>query len=78
MSMFIGAASNGFGMVGIWPSARILSVRANQAGQDTFTAVNFIKGVQRCSDAAVEFGVKVVLMPYSSSVALTAGVPGSV
>ena len=72
MSMFIGAASNGFGMVGIWPSARILSVRANQAGQDTFTAVNFIKGVQRCSDAAVEFGVKVVLMPYSSSVALTA------
>ena len=72
MSAFIGAPSNGFGMVGLWPSARILSVRANEAGQDAFTAVNFIKGIQRCSEAATAFDVKVVLMAYSSSLALTA------
>ena len=71
MAMFIGAPSNGFGMVGIWPAARILSVRANITGQEAFTAVNYINGVKRCSDAAIAYGIKVVVMPAASEFALT-------
>ncbi len=71
MAMFIGAPSNGFGMVGIWPAARILSVRANVAGEEAFTAVDYINGVKRCSDAAIAYGVKVVVMPAASEFALT-------
>jgi hypothetical protein len=71
MAMFIGGPSNGFGMVGIWPFARILSVRANVAGEETFTSVSYINGVKRCSDAAPAYGVKVVALPASSAFALT-------
>jgi subtilisin family serine protease len=71
MAMFIGGASNGFGMVGLWPAARILSIRANEPGQDAFSAVPFIKAVQRCSDSAQRFGVQVVALPYASELALT-------
>src|SRR5689334_19058205 len=37
MSMFIGAPRNGYGMVGAWPAARIVSVRANADAGDGFT-----------------------------------------
>jgi Subtilase family len=71
MAMFIGAPSNGFGMVGIWPAARILSVRANISGEESFTSVGYINGVKRCSDAAIAYGVKVVALPSSSALAFT-------
>ena len=48
-----------------------LSVRANVAGQDTFTPAGYINGVKRCSDAAPVYGVKVVGDAVLSALALT-------
>ena len=73
MAMFIGAQPNGFGMVGFWPTARIVSVRANIAGQDRFTPSDFTDGVKLCSDVATLLGVKVIALPMSSELPLTAG-----
>ena len=44
MAMFLGAPSNGFGMVGLWPSARVFSVRANEAGQDAYNGGHVHQG----------------------------------
>ena len=70
MAMYIGAPSNGYGMVGLWPSARILSVRAHVPGQDAFTPARYIHGVKRCDDVAEIYGVKVILLALSSDYAL--------
>ena len=72
MAMFIGAPVNSYGMVGLWPSARIVSVRANVDGQDAFTPVGYINGVRTCNDHARLYGVKVIALPFSSGFALTA------
>jgi hypothetical protein len=71
MAMFMGAPSNGFGMVGFWPAARYLSVRANVPGQDTFTAMGYIEGMRRCDEATLAHAVKVVVLPLASNIALT-------
>jgi hypothetical protein len=36
MAMVMGAPANGWGMVGIWPYLKIVSVRATPAGQEGF------------------------------------------
>ena len=61
------------GWSAIWPAARILSVRANVPGQDAFTAAGYINGVKRCDDAARLYGIKIVVLPFSSEFALDAG-----
>jgi len=71
MAMFIGAPSNGFGMVGIWPAARIVSVRANVAGQDAFTLPGYNFGLKQCDKDAAHYGSKVGLLTMSSEVSLT-------
>ena len=48
MAGFIGAPRNGYGMVGLWPSARIVSVRANLIGQDAFTPGRYVQAMKRC------------------------------
>src|SRR5262249_46725128 len=71
MAMFIGAAANGWGMVGIWPYARIVSVRANLAGRDAFTPAGFNFGIRQCDVDAPRYGTKVVLLALSSEGSLT-------
>jgi hypothetical protein len=66
MAMFMGAARNGFGMVGLWPAARMVSVRANLPGQDAFSTAGYINGIRTCGDATMAYGVKVVVLPSSS------------
>lgn len=71
MAMFIGAAANGYGMVGIWPAARIVSVRANVPDQDVFTPAGYINGVKLCNDVALLYGIKIIALPFSSELALS-------
>ena len=71
MAMFIGAPANGYGMVGIWPAARIVSVRANVPGEDAFTPAGYINGVKLCNDVALLYGIKIIALPLSSELALS-------
>jgi hypothetical protein len=71
MAMFIGAPANGWGMVGIWPYARIVSVRANVAGADAFTPAGYNFGLKQCDKDATFYGIKVAVLPLSSETALT-------
>jgi hypothetical protein len=72
MAMYIGAPSNGFGMVGIWPAARIVSIRANIAGQDAFTPAGFNFGLKQCDKDATFYGIKVAVLTMSAETPLTA------
>jgi hypothetical protein len=71
MAMFIGAPANGWGMVGIWPSARIVSVRSNIDGQDAFTPAGYNFGLKQCDKDASFYGSKVALLALSSETQLT-------
>lgn len=72
MAMFMAAARNGYGMVGLWPAARIVSVRASAGTEDAFTAAGFINGVKRCDAIASAYGIRVIELALSSSSPLTA------
>ena len=72
MAMYIGAPSNGFGMVGIWPAARIVSIRANVAGQDSFTPAGYNFGLKQCDKDETFYGIKVAVLALSSETQLTA------
>lgn len=72
MAMFMAAARNGYGMVGLWPAARIVSVRASAAGEDAFTTAGFINGVKRCDAIASAYGIRVIELALSSSSPLAA------
>jgi hypothetical protein len=72
MAMFIAAPRNGYGMVGLWPTARIVSVRANVTGQDVFTPARYVQAMKRCDEVADTYGVRVILLAFSSNVPLTA------
>jgi len=71
-AMVMGAGANGFGMVGFWPAVRIVSVRANVSGQDTFTAPSYINAMKRCNNTAEVYGLKVVHFALASEAPLTA------
>jgi hypothetical protein len=47
-----------------------LSVRANVTGQDAFTPPGYVHGVRRCDEAAGVYGVKVILLAFSSDYGL--------
>jgi hypothetical protein len=66
MAMFIGAARNQYGMVGLWPSARIVSVQANVANEDRFRAADYVRGIKLCKDGATAYGIKVILLALAS------------
>jgi hypothetical protein len=71
MAMYIGAPANGWGMVGVWPAARIVSVRANVLGQDSFTPAGYNFGLKQCDKDANHYGIKVALLALSSESQLT-------
>jgi hypothetical protein len=66
IAAFMGAALNGYGMVGLWPASRIVSVRANVDDQDAFTPTGYILGMRRCDEASDVYHPKVVLLSFSS------------
>jgi subtilisin family serine protease len=53
LAMNIAAPANGWGMVGIAPQTRILSVRAIDNGAHTFQSVAYTKGLDACLNAKV-------------------------
>jgi hypothetical protein len=59
LAMNIAAPANGWGMVGIAPQTRILSIRAIDNGAHTFQSVAYTQGLDRCRSAKVNDGVNV-------------------
>ena len=70
-AMFIGGSSNNWGMVGLWPAARVLSVRSNVPTRDEFTPTGIADGMKRCDEASRAYGVKVVAVPFAIQAPLT-------
>ncbi|MDW5593022.1 S8 family serine peptidase [Conexibacter stalactiti] len=71
VAALITAAPNSWGTVGIWPPARVVSVRANVNGADEFTVPSYYHGLQRCDELASYYGITVVLMALGSAASLT-------
>jgi hypothetical protein len=71
VAAFMGAALNGYGMVGLWSAARILSVRANLDDQDAFTPTGYILGMRRCDEASDLYHPKVILLSVASRALLS-------
>jgi hypothetical protein len=65
-AMFIGAQSNGFGMVGLWPHARIVSVQSNFPGQEVIPMGAYLTGINRCTVQAGLHGIKVIVVALST------------
>ena len=65
-AMFMGAQSNDFGMVGLWPHARILSVQSNLPGQDVVPIGAYIAGINRCDTKSGLHGIKVIVVALST------------
>lgn len=72
MAMFMAAGHNGYGMIGLWPAARIVSVRASAGSEDAFTTAGFINGVKRCDAIASAYGIRVIELALSSTSPLAA------
>lgn len=72
MAMFMAAPHDGYGMVGLWPAARIVSVRATAGSDDVFTTAGFINGVKRCDAMSSAYGIRVIELALSSSDAIGA------
>jgi Subtilase family len=59
LAMNIAAPTNGWGMVGIAPQTRILSIRAIDNGAHTFQSVPYKTALDQCIQAKVQGGVNV-------------------
>jgi len=70
-AMVMGAGVNAFGMVGLWPAIRIVSVRANTAGQGTFTAAAYINAIDRCNSVVGVYDLKVIELALASEGTMT-------
>ena len=59
MAMVMGAPANGWGMVGIWPYLKIVSVRATPAGQEGFEFEAYRRRSEECRLRAARHGIAV-------------------
>jgi hypothetical protein len=59
LAMNIAAPANGWGMVGIAPQTRILSIRAIDNGAHSFVSSAYDQGLNRCVQAKINDGVNV-------------------
>lgn len=71
VATLIGASRNGWGMVGIWPAARLVTIRANTTGEDRFTVASYYQGMRRCRSVAGYYGIKVILLALGSDTPLS-------
>ncbi|MEA2186858.1 MAG: serine protease [Solirubrobacteraceae bacterium] len=60
MAMLMGAGRNGFGMVGLFPAVRVVSVRATGGGSAAITVGGVVNAIRRCSEAAPGRGLRVI------------------
>jgi len=65
VAALLSAPRNDWGMVGIWPSGRIVSIRANASG-DEFTVDSYYAGLQRCDSVAGYYGINTILLALGS------------
>jgi len=71
LATMMAAPANGWGMVGIWPGARVVSIRANVLGADAFTVASYFQGMRRCRGVAAHYGIKTILLALGSDEPLT-------
>ena len=71
IAMIMGAPANGFGMVGLWPGVRIISVQANEPGQDTAIPDGYSTGIDECATRSMTDGVRVILVTFATEAPLT-------
>jgi len=71
VATLIAAPLNGWGMVGIWPAARVVSIRANTTGTDEFTVASYYQAMRRCVGVAGFYNVRVLLLALGSDAPLT-------
>ncbi len=71
VATLIAAPLNGWGMVGIWPSARVVSIRANTTGTDAFTVASYYQAMRRCVGVAGFYNIRVLLLALGSDAPLT-------
>ena len=57
--MVMGAPANGWGMIGIWPHLKIVSVRATPAGQEGFEFDSYSRALEECRLRAARRGIAV-------------------
>jgi hypothetical protein len=66
----LSAPSNNWGMVGIWPSGKVVSIRANTSS-DEFTVPSYYAGMQRCDAVAGYYAINVILLAVGAQAAPT-------
>jgi len=71
VAALLSAPRNDWGMVGIWPSGRVVSIRANTSGGDEFTVASYYAGLQRCDSVAGYYGINTILLALGSQAAPT-------
>jgi subtilase family protein len=71
VATMIAAPQNDWGMVGIWPAARIVSIRANTTATDQFTVASYYQAMRRCDGLATFYQIKVILLALGSTAPLT-------
>lgn len=63
MAATIGAPRNGWGIVGVWPGARIVSVKASEDG--TFDSAAVLRGITMCRQWSIQTGVPLSVVNLS-------------
>jgi hypothetical protein len=70
MAMFMAAPANGYGMIGIWPAARIVSVAANRGGEEPLL-VGLVRGLQQCELLPPPHEIKVAVITSTRNYLVT-------
>lgn len=65
LAIQMAGAANGWGMVGVWPQARIISVRATIGDTTGFSSGAYINAAKLCMDWALENNVKLAAINLS-------------
>lgn len=60
MAAMIAGARNAWGTVGLWPAAKIVSVRVPVDAGDNVTFAGYINGIERCRAIAPTYAIKVI------------------
>jgi hypothetical protein len=71
MAMLLAGAQNNWGTIGFWPSVPIVSIQANQAGQDVFATSAYLTGMDMCTELSSVYPIKVTLVSLASEVPLS-------
>ncbi|MEA2234787.1 MAG: serine protease [Solirubrobacteraceae bacterium] len=65
MAMLMGAGRNGFGMVGLFPAVRVVSVRATGARSSAITPAGVLNAINRCTNESPGYGLRVIELALS-------------